>query len=291
MAASSSTKDIDTELKHGKNKYDEFFSKTRLIMLKTEKKIYKNLPDVKSKKAFIKDFWAKRDPNPETEANEGRIEFERRAATADHWFRESVGSGRGWDTDRGRMYLLMGPPDNRSIGQNAIYDRTGLRKRVNTELWVYDNYQVSLLFADEDGFGVYRLRNYSPRILTAIEEAKLGTHYLGKPKQSFKFKAKYKNDAINIAIPSKHVSFDEKDGVMEARFRVRVYVYQDHKRVDSIDKEVNYLHHDMNELLKRKNINITVPYSPPAKGKYIFDIILDDTMSSSRYRDMIKQKI
>ena len=69
--------------------YESFFEKARLIMTKEEIEIYKQLPDLKSKEEFIDEFWKKRDPFPETPENENKIEFERRIAYANRWFREN----------------------------------------------------------------------------------------------------------------------------------------------------------------------------------------------------------
>ncbi len=272
-------------------KYDEFYEKTRLIMLKSEKKIYKLLQSPEAKLAFIKDFWKKRDPNPETAMNEGKLEFDRRIAHVDKWYRERVGKGRGWDSDRGKMYLLLGPPNQRDIGQGYIYDSLGIPIRVLKEIWVYDFDQIYLEFADAESLGVYRMRNMSPRVLSAIDDAKFGAPYMGKSKKPFKFKAQFSDNALKLAVPSKYVSFQEIDGVMEANFKVTVYVYHNYKRVDDIVDRLTYLHHQKDELLKTKKINLTVPYSPPSKGKYIFDIILEDAGSTSRHRDIIKKKI
>ena len=41
----------------------------QLIMTKEEKDIFTHLPDKASREEFIADFWAKRDPDPETETN------------------------------------------------------------------------------------------------------------------------------------------------------------------------------------------------------------------------------
>jgi GWxTD domain-containing protein len=62
---------------------------------------------------FIRLFWARRDPTPETPDNEFQAEFERRAAFADQRFPEKDRTGaevRGSLSDRGHVFLIFGPP-------------------------------------------------------------------------------------------------------------------------------------------------------------------------------------
>ena len=56
----------------------DFYETARLVMTGEEDDIFQHLPDAESRREFISDFWAKRDPNPETESNEFKEEFERR---------------------------------------------------------------------------------------------------------------------------------------------------------------------------------------------------------------------
>ncbi|MCJ7681025.1 MAG: GWxTD domain-containing protein, partial [Candidatus Aminicenantes bacterium] len=102
--------------------FDSFYEKAQIIMTKEERTVYRNLPDRESKAAFIEDFWTTRDPDPGTEENENKIAFEERIEYANTWFGlhnthrgrppgERGGESRGWDTDRGNIYILLGPPD------------------------------------------------------------------------------------------------------------------------------------------------------------------------------------
>jgi len=56
---------------------------------------------------FVADFWKRRDPTPETAANEFRSMYYTRHAVADKAFRAGI---PGWMTDRGRIFILLGPP-------------------------------------------------------------------------------------------------------------------------------------------------------------------------------------
>jgi GWxTD domain-containing protein len=62
----------------------------------------------REREQFIVEFWARRDPTPETNENEMKVEHYRRIAYANGRFGDSR---PGWATARGRAYILYGPPD------------------------------------------------------------------------------------------------------------------------------------------------------------------------------------
>jgi GWxTD domain-containing protein len=79
------------------------------IMLADEEKTYKDLKDKADREEFQKIFWARRDPNLETPANEYQAEYEAAKAAADTKYR--IGGTPGSQTDCGRVVLLLGEPD------------------------------------------------------------------------------------------------------------------------------------------------------------------------------------
>ena len=128
----------------------EFLSRVRYIITSKERKIFLELPDAE-KEDFKKEFWERRDPDPSTEENEFKMEYFNRMETSDELF---VSEGRsGWLTDRGRIYILFGPPTERitnPMGENS-YSRCG-------EIWYYGNFPV--VFIDSTCTGSYRLVTY-----------------------------------------------------------------------------------------------------------------------------------
>ena len=80
----------------------------RWLMTPDERTDWSRLSDPVSRSEFVTKFWARRDPSPETSANEFRDEFEHRVAFADA--RLSQGETRGSLTDRGMVFVLLGPP-------------------------------------------------------------------------------------------------------------------------------------------------------------------------------------
>ncbi|HYK42176.1 MAG TPA: GWxTD domain-containing protein [Thermoanaerobaculia bacterium] len=80
----------------------------KFLMTPEEKREWAKASDAVSRSEFVTKFWASRDPKPETPDNEFRQEFERRVAYADATFTQ--GEVRGSMTDRGMVFVLLGPP-------------------------------------------------------------------------------------------------------------------------------------------------------------------------------------
>jgi GWxTD domain-containing protein len=103
---------------------------------------------------FIEQFWLRRDPTPGTEVNEMKEEHYRRIAYANERFGgESV---PGWRTDRGRVFILCGPPDEKEVHP------AGGRHQFATELWLYKWFEgvgsnVKITFIDRTGKGDFRV--------------------------------------------------------------------------------------------------------------------------------------
>jgi GWxTD domain-containing protein len=80
----------------------------RWIITPEELTAFKQLSNDEERDNFIETFWQRRDPTPDTEENEFKEEHYRRIAYANEHF----AAGRaGWRTDRGRIYIVFGPPD------------------------------------------------------------------------------------------------------------------------------------------------------------------------------------
>jgi len=157
----------------------DFYNYAQLIMTKIEKDIFKHLPDKEAREEFIEDFWAKRDPDPYTEENEYKEEFYRRIEYANKRFKEGT---PGWKTDRGRMYIYLGPPDK--FEETYTNPNTGARLRGSYLYWIYYRYNLGIIFVDK-GDGRYTLdpMPYSMgggligNLNDAVEMAKLGLSY------------------------------------------------------------------------------------------------------------------
>lgn len=82
----------------------------RYILSKEEIDAFKSLETDEQRQAFINRFWKLRDPTPDTDDNEFRSQFEHRVESANFLFRNETAKP-GWLTDRGKIYILLGAPD------------------------------------------------------------------------------------------------------------------------------------------------------------------------------------
>jgi GWxTD domain-containing protein len=131
-----------------------------IVISDVERKAFAQLKTDSERQQFIDYFWASRDSNPETRSNEYKAEFDRRVEMADQLFGGDSGM-EGWRTERGRIYVLLGPPSSRA--QFKTYSE--LRP---VELWFYSGRKeypqlppfFYLMFFQRDEVGDYR--HYSP---------------------------------------------------------------------------------------------------------------------------------
>jgi GWxTD domain-containing protein len=114
-------------------------------------------------------FWARRDPLPATPANEYRDDFFQRVRYATEQFSE-VGGQPGWRTDRGEVYIVMGPP---SFAQERYIGRSEFSGRPNAWEWLYESApggRLVLVFLDRTGFGRFELTPSSEASFRGVAE-------------------------------------------------------------------------------------------------------------------------
>jgi GWxTD domain-containing protein len=135
------------------------------IITDDEKAVFQKLTTPEEKEQFIEQFWARRDPDPRTTANEFKEEHYRRIAYANEHF---TSGDPGWMTDRGRVFILHGPPDGKeSRPAGGVYARPieeggGITQVHPYEKWRYRYIEglgpdVELEFVDPTGTGEFRL--------------------------------------------------------------------------------------------------------------------------------------
>lgn len=101
------------------------------------------------KKELFEAFWDSVDPTPGTELNELMVEYYRRIEFANRHF---TGYTEGWLTDRGLVYIVLGPPDD--------IERHPFEQDSKPYIvWRYYLRNRSFVFLDQSGFGDYRLQN------------------------------------------------------------------------------------------------------------------------------------
>ena len=116
-------KDNARSLKHElRGDYKKWLDEdVRWIISDEERKAFMQLSNDEERDKFIEAFWDRRNPNPDSEDNEFKDEHYRRIEYADEHFAAGV---QGWRTDRGRIYIVYGPPDEiESHPSGGQYDR------------------------------------------------------------------------------------------------------------------------------------------------------------------------
>ena len=78
------------------------------IITDSERGAFRQLTTDEERAQFVEQFWLRRDPSPGTVENEYKEEHYRRIAYANERFSSDL---PGWKTDRGRIYIMFGPPD------------------------------------------------------------------------------------------------------------------------------------------------------------------------------------
>jgi GWxTD domain-containing protein len=126
--------------------YQEAIEQLRYIATDQEYRELKGAEGEERKEVWLK-FWNDRDPTPGTPQNEMKEEYYRRIEYANAHF--SVVSP-GWKSDRGRVYILYGRPDE--IERHPM--EIGLKPY---EIWHYYSSSHFFYFVDENGYGDYRL--------------------------------------------------------------------------------------------------------------------------------------
>ena len=135
------------------------------IISAEERSAFGRLQTDEEREQFIEQFWLRRDPTPDTVENEYKEEHYRRIAYANEHFASGV---PGWKTDRGRIYITWGPPDERDEHPSGgTYQRTaeeggGITATFPFEIWRYRHLEgidedVQLEFVDPTMSGEFRL--------------------------------------------------------------------------------------------------------------------------------------
>ena len=130
---------------------DSLYAPLIYLMSEDEQGIYPSLT-LDGKRSFLRTFWGRRDPTPGTPRNEEEERFYAGIAEANRRFREGGAAEiPGWRTDRGRIFLRYGPPDETlrrpQAGSTAPY-----------EVWKYTKTRArKFLFYDVTRFGNYAL--------------------------------------------------------------------------------------------------------------------------------------
>ena len=108
----------------------------------------RNAPTPEDQRRLFLDFWNERDPSPGTVRNEQMEQYYFRVAYANE--RYSRFHDRGWNTDRGEIFIVFGEPD---YVENHPFNY-GTRPY---QIWNYYGQGRRFIFVDDTGLGDFRL--------------------------------------------------------------------------------------------------------------------------------------
>jgi len=271
----------------------QFLDYIGYVILSVEEKIFREMPP-EDRGEFIRDFWARRDPDLSTPINEFRQSYYTRLATADKAFREGK---PGWKTDRGRIYILLGPPTNilRKAMGDVPYEsgkyvtastlETGTLTEKPTEIWVYDNYPeifsgpLRLVFVDHHGTGEYKLTTN-----VDITPFSMGASTWDEPDMAkYQWQGEIEMDGKGyeaLAIFNYDVSLEIEDGKTGSFVSLSIDV--PYSRVGIRQEGKNYICDVIisAEVIDSQNLRVSQRGEPFSR-----------TLSKNQLKDMIKNKV
>ncbi|OLC97973.1 MAG: GWxTD domain-containing protein [Acidobacteria bacterium] len=170
----SPTKKLDKEtkrkmkrtLKELDNAYRQWLTEdVTYIISPEERNAFLQLDTNEEREQFIEAFWLRRSSNPDLPDNDFKEEHYRRIAYANEHYASGI---PGWKTDRGRMYIMWGPPDEIDAHPTGgTYDRPMEEGGGSTSTYPWETWRwrylegigenIILEFVDPSGSGEYHL--------------------------------------------------------------------------------------------------------------------------------------
>lgn len=135
------------------------------IITPEERRSFLQLQTNEEREQFIEAFWQRRNPDPDSPENTFKEEHYRRIAYANEHFASGI---PGWKTDRGKIYIMWGPPDEiDSHPTGGTWDRPMDQGGGSTTTYPYEDWRyrylegngenVELEFVDPTSTGEYHL--------------------------------------------------------------------------------------------------------------------------------------
>lgn len=261
----------------------DFLSKVRYIVTKQERKIFLELPE-SEREEFKEEFWRRRDPDPETEENEFKATYFQRIEEANRLFRGGI---PGWLQDRGRIYILFGPPTQRSVYQMQAHSSP-------REIWYYGNFPV--IFLDETGTGDFKLVTLDVVHQLRMNQAERASQEGARPRESFfdfDVKArKVEENAIiiTIKIDYEDIWFMDSEGRLETTIELSAVIFDiDGKLVFQKKKEYPVSLEEEN-VGKEKSLTLELPLTLE-KGEYTVNLEIVNRAGGEKRRKSLKVRV
>jgi GWxTD domain-containing protein len=160
---SEKPRNVKPELKKA---YKDWLDKdVAYLITDDERKAFKKLETDDERERFIEEFWRRRDPDPDTDENEFREEYYERIAYANEHYASGI---PGWKTDRGRIYITWGKPDEvETHPSGGTYNRESYEGGGSTSTYPFERWfyrylpgvgsGIEIEFVDPTGSGEYRI--------------------------------------------------------------------------------------------------------------------------------------
>jgi GWxTD domain-containing protein len=276
--------------------HEQFLSQVRYIITSQEKRDFLRMAD-SDRPQFIEEFWKRRDPDPDTPENETRDDYLNRLSEANRLF---IGEGReGWLTERGRFYILYGPPTERQFGAVAA-DESGRCR----EIWYYGDFPV--VFADPQCRGAFSLATMN---LSRIERLNLNRAAVRRTSQlpgtfvSFEVHLKKKlleetrfEGLVEIDVPYASIWFGAEGGMLKTNLELKLELKDSQNAVrwqHQSKHEVALAPQDLAEKKSQKYL-IEVPFLVDKEvaalrlGKNKLEITLVNTTGKEQVRKIVE---
>jgi len=308
---------------HEMNKNEEAFKEFRLakiLMDEDEKMVFESLDyilpnDMKKEyqtlsgieqEGFVNKYWRSKDPLYLTDFSERMLEHYSRVAYAELKFGVPKMDIEGWESDRGRIYIRYGKPDNK-IKIRPELDFGGPKTGYNfTVIWYYPKY--TFVFSDPYSTGEFRLSSRGggsrfPNISFQQVEEDLHKiypenydHNYGGELFAFNyytasFKGENGNTHLEIyyGIPQKYIQYNPDRGRFSAKIKEGFFIFDedwndlrreisvDEFRTDTFPDTSNIFH-----IVKQNNLEIK-----PGKYRLAIEIQDESSKNTGISREMI----
>lgn len=135
---------------------DDLFDRSKIIATGEEIEEYELLDSLNNKREYLYNFWKKRDDNSKTAVNEFKRTYFTRVDVANERYRTMT--SKGYKTDRGRIFIRLGDPDEIERHPNETNSKP-------YEVWYYHQIEggVYFIFGDYTGFNFYELLHSTMR--------------------------------------------------------------------------------------------------------------------------------
>jgi GWxTD domain-containing protein len=300
---------------------EEFYQQAHFLMTKHERKVFKKLVSAEARQRFIQYFWEIRDPNPYADENEFKLLMDERFDYVNYYLKE--GNIPGWKTDRGRIYMLLGPPDY--IDSRSVFNNPYVHGYI---FWYYTEesldisnvrYEgVYILFVDSDGTGRYYINtegigvtNMEGKVVTLpgtdlrlLDEAEKMKYKHIKDRDTMflennlEFQLTYdrEKESFHLSIQPEHVLFDENPdtGEMTAKFKINMIMYTGaedffkHTEVKSITLKKEQL---LGQTGKTSPIQLDIPLNLKKENAAQVSKITVDAFISDLLGDAAKRRL